>query len=1166
MREIRVSIDAATGKITVWNDGPGIEPVMHKSGKGLIPEVAFGEFMASTNFDDNTRQRFTGGRFGVGAKATNAWSKEFTVKTFHAKSGVEYEQTWTDNMLHKTKPKVAMINLYVDLNVIEIQLVNHEPAKKGWTCISWIPVSSSATLEARGIVNGVLCSQGTHIEHLVTKISDGLVQRAIKQQKRDKLKLDDSKTGLAKMKNYFRQHMAIIGLVQFFRFSQTLILGCNGFDQTKEKLTLNPKEWGFPATIDEKLVERIDRHLGLVDKVLMEAEARNLAALSKKAGGAPGASARVSIAKYQEGDSAKDLAVAGMEIVGRDCYGVIPLRGVIRNVRPAKVNAKVLKDFLKNAELAAINKVLGLQFGVEYTPENVHRLLRYDHFVIFCDQDPDGAHIAGELINYFTIMFPSLLKAKPDFLMRLGTPIIRLKSRSGMTDHELKSKYKNLDDHLVPILYKDQEDDEVVDKWFRKNRADARKVMYTAIKRKFKDPIKVVQFAGAVLETAAYHHGDAALQGAIIAMARRFCGSNNINLLHPDGQFGSRHSNHAGAARYISAGLEKITRSIFRPEDDPILVVKLHCDYSSMRRLCQEYQNEDGQVIEPKYFLPVVPMALINGCEAGIAVGWSSFVPMYNPRDVLNWLRERLKQCRDQDASGYTIDASIPGVLDAALSQTREETDTLEKMNDNEGQADAVEARADDVSVEEDGEENQMTDTDIPSTSSKITSSVRAAMKNDGYTDVLVPWYDGFDGEIFRTGPHSYKLRGKAEYFEPLKKGAHGTVVVTEVSYPDPSRLWLISVQVGPTVRSDALREAWKERWGPAEVKDAKRKKASEGHQFLKDEQIHNTATKVHIELFVDPQKIRAAAGVSNPKKHLTLEKLEKILGISESGANQFSTTNMHLFDAGMTMRRGYPGAFLSPSSHRLRETKGLSGPSAKFPMFILTARVQARYCTMVHDGELSIVKKTVAQREKDLADANFTKLLPKSKRDAAEDDENREGDDDKGGRRRNLYWLPANNSTKETALPSYDYLLRVPTLSCTTEHAKKLREEAKRLEGQLQELMKTDLITMWEKDLNEFEEALNDFSSRKYDALNKNIKNRPQPPKRRHKKEIMAERRIQMKEEREDAEKKKKLTHSQKTMIHMQEKQEKDRMVSSKSLVLGVKQHHKSLQGRTSF
>jgi DNA gyrase/topoisomerase IV subunit B len=66
MREIRVRIDAATGELEVWNDGPGISPVPHKSGKGLVPEVAFGEFMASTNFDDNTRKRFTGGRFGVG--------------------------------------------------------------------------------------------------------------------------------------------------------------------------------------------------------------------------------------------------------------------------------------------------------------------------------------------------------------------------------------------------------------------------------------------------------------------------------------------------------------------------------------------------------------------------------------------------------------------------------------------------------------------------------------------------------------------------------------------------------------------------------------------------------------------------------------------------------------------------------------------------------------------------------------------------------------------------------------------------------------------------------------------------------------------------------------------------------------------------------------------
>ncbi len=83
----------------------------------------------------------------------------------------------------------------------------------------------------------------------------------------------------------------------------------------------------------------------------------------------------------------------------------------------------------------------------------------------------------------------------------------------------------------------------------------------------------------------------------LMGVLLRYCGSNNINLLNPDGQFGSRHSNHAGAARYISAGLEKVTRFIVREEDDPIL----------------KYLKDDGQAIEPEYFLPIIPIVLING-------------------------------------------------------------------------------------------------------------------------------------------------------------------------------------------------------------------------------------------------------------------------------------------------------------------------------------------------------------------------------------------------------------------------------------------------------------------------------------------------------------------------------------------------------------------------
>eukprot|EP00961_Rhodomonas_salina_P253099 3420533-Rhodomonas_salina.3 len=191
-----------------------------------------------------------------------------------------------------------------------------------------LSVSASATLEARGLVNGVQCSLGTHVDFVTTRVAEGLTARAIKQMKREKIKHDESKTGLSKMRTYFRQHMAVILVA---------LLPNPRFDgQTKEKLTLHPKEWGFTPVIDDKLIEKIDKKLGLVDKVLLEAEARSMASLSKKTGTTAGTSARVSIAKYQganlagkagrppcyllatEGDSAKDLAVAGMEIVGRD--------------------------------------------------------------------------------------------------------------------------------------------------------------------------------------------------------------------------------------------------------------------------------------------------------------------------------------------------------------------------------------------------------------------------------------------------------------------------------------------------------------------------------------------------------------------------------------------------------------------------------------------------------------------------------------------------------------------------------------------------------------------------------------------------------------------------------------------------------------------------------
>ncbi|RYY35495.1 hypothetical protein EON62_02455, partial [archaeon] len=154
-----------------------------------------------------------------------------------------------------------------------------------------------------------------------------------------------------------------------------------------------------------------------------------------------------------------------------------------------------------------------------------------------------------------------------------------------------------------------------------------RKVLFASFKRNLTSDIKVAQLAGYVSEHAAYHHGEASLGATVVGMAQNFVGSNNINLLVPSGQFGTRlmGGKDAASARYIFTRLTPITRAIFRPEDDALL----------------KYLDDDGQSIEPEHYVPIIPLVLVNGAE-GIGTGWSTSVPNYNPRDIIAAVRARL--------------------------------------------------------------------------------------------------------------------------------------------------------------------------------------------------------------------------------------------------------------------------------------------------------------------------------------------------------------------------------------------------------------------------------------------------------------------------------------------------------------------------------------------
>ena len=154
-----------------------------------------------------------------------------------------------------------------------------------------------------------------------------------------------------------------------------------------------------------------------------------------------------------------------------------------------------------------------------------------------------------------------------------------------------------------------------------------RKIIQAALNKPIVKEIKVALFAGYVAEHMAYHHGDANLHSTIINLAQNYVGSNNLNLLVPEGEFGTRLENgkdHA-AARYIGTYLSPYTRDLFNKDDEKVYI----------------YNSDDNLITEPLYLAPILPLILINGC-LGIGTGWSSTIPCFNIIDIIDNIKRYL--------------------------------------------------------------------------------------------------------------------------------------------------------------------------------------------------------------------------------------------------------------------------------------------------------------------------------------------------------------------------------------------------------------------------------------------------------------------------------------------------------------------------------------------
>jgi len=139
---------------------------------------------------------------------------------------------------------------------------------------------------------------------------------------------------------------------------------------------------------------------------------------------------------------------------------------------------------------------------------------------------------------------------------------------------------------------------------------------------------KIPSVGASILEKLKYHHGPDIINKVIVGLCQDFKGTNNLPVAKIVGMQGnaSKGPSSCAAPRYISVKPRKLFSYIYRDEDS----------------ILYDFREDEGAKIEPVNFFPVIPLHLINGVR-GIATGFSTFIPSYNPNDIINWLKLRIE-------------------------------------------------------------------------------------------------------------------------------------------------------------------------------------------------------------------------------------------------------------------------------------------------------------------------------------------------------------------------------------------------------------------------------------------------------------------------------------------------------------------------------------------
>jgi len=1094
VKNIKVSIDKETGRITIMNDGNGVDIKKHSSyGDLWIPELIFGELLTSTNYDKG-EEKIWGGKNGYGSKLTNIFSKEFVIETVDHYTKKIYTQTFSNNMTQRTKAEVkasskapytqisfipdyekfGMKNMSEDIyklfkrRVIDAcattpkevsvyfngeklmikdfekycelfldkkeQPFVYEAAGVRWEVVA--SISSSGSFEFLSFVNGInTIKGGKHIEYITNMITKNLVDMTLTKKK----------------KTVKSQHIKD----NLFVFVKALIVNPSFDSQSKETLTTPVAKFGSKCELSDKFYDKLFK-IGIVDKALSITEFYDKKKLVKTDGKKI---SRIIVPKLDdanlagtkdsaactliltEGDSAKTMAIAGLSVIGRDKYGVFPLRGKILNVKDA-----TLQKITDNNEITAIKKILGLEQNKKYTDLSQ---LRYGSIMIMTDQDHDGSHIKGLIFNIFQSMWHELYEIS-GFLTSMLTPIIKATNSRGteiiefynMSDYERwgetdiakngswKIKYykglgtsndqeaKEYFKNMKKITYKyDKDADEVIDLAFNKKRADdrkdwlanydkdnvldytnlevdfktfvdkdlihfsnrdlqrsinhicdglkesTRKILFACFKRKlYTNEIKVAQLSGYVSEVSAYHHGENSLQQAIVGMAQIYVGTNNINLLSPNGQFGSRcqGGQDASSARYIFTLLSKLTKLIFKEEDNNIL----------------NYQDDDGQQIEPEFYIPVIPMILVNG-GIGIGTGYSTNIPQFNPTEIIAACKFICRAIKLAELNG----------------------DTEEDMDN-------------------------------------IYETIEILEIDD-----LVPYYLGFNGTIKKTENNSYISKGIYKWID------NETLEITEL----PIGTWT---------------EDYKE--------------------FLENMITNNLNNLKYIENHYTSKNVKFILHFNGNVRETLEDKFEQLFKMSSS--KNLSINNIHLFNKNGAIQKYDNTTEIIKEWSKTRilkyaERKAYQIKILEKDFLVLSAKI--RFIIDVITGNIQIMDKKLTDIAKRLIELKYPRINTDNGNDEVKDVNDVNEDEEDGGA------AGAAGGEKNKDIKDFNYLLRMPISQLTYDRKIILEKEVDELNKNLNNLRNNRIEDLWMSDLVELENAWNEHREiviKEYDNDRKGI------------------------------------------------------------------------------